>query len=1110
MTMRVLIKHSTHYKFDRDVVLSPHTIRLRPAPHCRTPIESYSLKVSPNEHFINWQLDPFSNHLARLVFPEKAKELSIDVEVIARLEVINPFDFFIEDYAEHYPFQYSLSDARSLQAYLQIAEKGEALINWVSELQVPEEITSAQFLFHINKLLAEQIKYNTRMEPGVQTCEETLQKASGSCRDTAWLLVQICRHLGLAARFVSGYLVQLKADEKSLDGPSGPEKDFTDLHAWVEVYLPGAGWIGLDPTSGLFAGEGHIPLAATPEPASAAPIEGEVETCEVDFSFSNSVERIGEEPRITKPYSAEDWSHADALGHAVQAELDMKGIKMTMGGEPTFISIDDMESPEWNTAADGDHKRQKALTLFSKMSEHYASAPLQHFGQGKWYPGEPLPRWQYACFWHNDGSAFWKNNDLLGAPGASYGYSLEEIASYSKLLTATLGVSDKCLQGAYEDIYYLMWQAGTLPVGTKPKEVTLGEDDERNTLFDTIDRALHKESRGFVLPLAWAFKSNRWQSCQWEFRRERCYLVPGDSPIGYRLPLDSISWVPIDQREQHAETSLFEKRHSLQNNFEFYEDINPQENFVQTALCIELRRGAMYVFMPPLTDLEHYCDLVSRIEYCCEQLKMKVIIEGYAPPRDPRITQFMVTPDPGVIEVNIHPSPDWKSLVENTTHLYRLAKHSRLGTSKYTLDGTQTGTGGGCHVTIGGKTTDESPLLKRPSLLRSLITFWQHHPGLSYLFSGQFIGPTSQAPRVDEARDELLYELEIAFSQIPDGDVEQPWLADRLLRNLLVDLTGNTHRAEFCIDKLYSPDSATGRLGILEFRGFEMPPHEQMNLVQMLLLRTLVARFWDKPYKHKLVRWGTQLHDKFMLPHFVWEDIRDVCNTLQTDGYPMRLAWFKPFLEFRFPIYGSHIVKGMKIELRQAIEPWNVLGEEVSQSGTSRFVDSSLERLQIKLSDFVPERYVVTCNRRKIQMTSTGKEGEFVAGVRYRAWQPPSALHPLLKINSPLIFDIVDTWNGKTIGGCSYHVSHPGGRSYEIFPVNSNEAEGRRINRFYSIGHSIPSPKDSGYGQLNLHSAGIFYPKGSIPGEVLPIDEAPKPQYSVTLDLRMPMTNEAQ
>ncbi|MCZ4324455.1 DUF2126 domain-containing protein [Pseudomonas anguilliseptica] len=1076
MSIHIALHHVSHYRYDRAVNLGPQVVRLRPAPHSRPRVLSYALKVEPGEHFINWQQDPQGNYLARLVFPEKTRELKIEVDLVAEMAVFNPFDFFLEPYAEKIPFTYTEGEQLELAPYLVKLPAGKLFAKYLASIE-RTPLPSVDFLVALNQRLSTDISYLIRLEPGVQTPEESLEKGSGSCRDSAWLLVQLFRHLGLAARFVSGYLIQLKADVKSLDGPSGTEVDFTDLHAWCEVYLPGAGWIGLDPTSGLFAGEGHIPLACSPEPSSAAPISGGVDECECEFSHEMWVERIWEAPRVSKPYSETQWQAIVDLGQKIDEDLQEQDVRLTMGGEPTFVALDYPDDPEWNTAALGPNKRRLASDLFHRLREHYAPSALVHFGQGKWYPGEQLPRWSLNAYWRRDGEPIWHNPALYADEQKDYGVDASKAADFLTLLAERLGVDAKYCVPAYEDRFYYLWRERRLPINVSAEDPRLADPLERERLRKVFEQGLDKVV-GHILPLARQAKQLGWQSGSWFLRDEHCRLIPGDSAMGYRLPLDSQPWVseadypyitPEDPSQQFAPlpaaAQIKPQSRGVWSGSQTSTNKRPllgqsAAGVVRTALCAEPRGGKLYLFMPPLVRLEDYLELVAAIEATAAELNCPVLLEGYEPPLDPRLQFFRVTPDPGVIEVNIHPAASWDELVERTEFLYAQARECRLSSEKFMIDGRHTGTGGGNHFVLGGATPADSPFLRRPDLLRSLISYWHNHPSLSYLFSGLFIGPTSQAPRIDEARNDALYELEIAFAQMPEvGRDCQPWLVDRLLRNLLVDVTGNTHRAEFCIDKLYSPDSASGRLGLLELRAFEMPPHAQMSLAQQLLIRALIARFWREPYKPaRLVRWGTELHDRYLLPHFIEQDFVDVLQELDGCGYRLHSEWFAPHFEFRFPKCGDFNVKGIELELRQALEPWHVLGEEGGGGGTVRYVDSSLERMQVKLSGLPSDRYVLTCNGVPVPLRPTGKVGEFVGGVRFRAWQPANCLHPTIEVHAPLVFDLVDSWMSRSLGGCQYHVAHPGGRNYDSLPVNAFEAESRRLARFFRLGH-IPGKR---------------------------------------------------
>ncbi len=1061
MAVLVALEHRTTYRFDRPTSLGAHVVRLRPAPHSRTPISAYSLTVKPDNHFLNWQQDVFGNFLARLVFPESTTVLDLTVDLVADLTAINPIDFFVEDYATRFPFRYEEGLRGDLEPYLRPVG-GTLLATWMKKVgTLPEGgLPIIEFLSLLNQRIARDIAYTVRLEAGVQTPDQTLDRAIGSCRDSAWLLVAALRELGVAARFVSGYLVQLRPDPRPGQPQEGPFQDFTDLHAWAEAYLPGAGWVGLDATSGLFASEGHIPLSATPHPGHAAPVTGTTGPGIATLEFSNSVRRVHEDPRVTLPYTDEQWERVTLLGGRVDAALDAGDVRLTMGGEPTYVSRDDMESAQWRTDADGPHKRELAGVLAARLRTHYAPKGLVHRGQGKWYPGEPLPRWQIGLTWRLDGQPIWRDDALLGDPWGlptiAPDASTKVAKAFAHALADELGLPTDLVVPAYEDVLSQLYDEARLPAGDPPavdidpEEPQLGDPTFREAAITRLSSPTTPIS-GFALPLFPADDNDRWASTRWRTRRGHLFLLPGTSPVGLRLPLDSLAWEPVDGR---PETSPFAPVTRLDVPENAAEVVELTDQTPRTALCVEVRDGHLFVFLPPIPELERGLALVDAVERAAIRLGQPVVLEGYALPWDARTRTLSVTPDPGVIEVNVHPAGSWTELVEIQETLSLFAHQSGLATEKFALDGIHTGTGGGSHLTLGGAVPAESPLLRRPDLLVSMLTYWQHHPSLSFLFSGAFIGPTSQAPRVDEARHEALYEMEIAFAEL--GRIEDPrhWDVDRALRHLLTDLTGNTHRAEFCIDKLFSPDSERGRLGILELRGFEMPPHHQMSLVQALLVRALVARFWAKPYTGPLIRWGTELHDRFLLPAFVAADIAEVTRDLRDHGFAFEDSWLEPFLEFRFPRLGQTEVAGVQLELRASIEPWHVLGEEATGSGTARYVDSSVERLQVKVTGLSGDRYTVTCNGVPVPLTPTGIAGTSVAGVRYRAWQPWSALHPTIKVHAPLVFDVVDRWNARSLGGCRYHVVHPGGRAYDAFPVNAGEAESRRTARFEVIGHS--------------------------------------------------------
>ncbi len=768
------------------------------------------------------------------------------------------------------------------------------------------------------------------------------------------------------------------------------------------------------------------------------------------------------------------WAKLDALGERIDADLAAGDVRLTMGGEPTFVSLDDYHSAEWTLAALGADKRVRADQLIRRLRARFSPQGLLHYGLGKWYPGEPMPRWAFALYWRRDGKPLWHDDALIAREDDKRAVTADDAKRFAQAVAGRLGIAAERVQAAYEDPAHWMIEEGKLPANVDALDPKLFDATARARMMRVFERGLG-EPAGYVLPLR--RQDDAWISEAWETRRERLFLLPGDLPVGSRLALAALPRVEPQDYPIVAPTDPFAEPPPLPDP---PPTLPPaEEGVVRTALAVEPRDGRLSVFMPYVGALEDYVAVAAAVEAAAAQLKMPVHLEGYAPPDDARLAFIKVTPDPGVVEVNLHPARTWREAVAISRGVYEDARATRLGTDKFMHDGRRTGTGGGSHIVVGGATPAESPFLRRPDLLKSIILYWQRHPSLSYFFSGLFIGPTSQSPRVDEARHEALYELEIALAQIPKaGDDTRPWLLDRLLRNLMVDVTGNTHRAEICVDKLFSPDSPMGRLGLVEFRAFEMAPDARMVLAAQLLVRALIAWFWREPQDGACVRFGTALHDKFMLEHFVWADFTSVLADLERAGFRFDPAWYEPQRDFRFPLLGSAGHGGATLELRHGLEPWHVLGEETVSGATSRPADSSVERVQVKTQGFDPARHAIMCNGRRVPLAVTGRAGQYVAGVRFKTAMLPVSLHPNLPINAPLTFDIVDLARRRSLGGCVYHAGQPDGALYDGLPADSIDAEKRRRARFQDRGPSADAIE-------------------------IPAEER-SPEFPTTLDLRRP------
>ena len=1051
--MRVRIQHRTVYGYDAPTALGPHTLRLHPAPNLRARVETYSLTVTPAGSR-RAQLDAWANRLVEVRFDDDNPVTELVIQVDAAFELIpfNPFDFFVDARCERAPFDYPDDLGAELRPFLSDAIDPQ-VVAFVADL--PRDVYVIDLLVALNRKVTEEIAYILRDDPGVQTPVETLTLARGSCRDSAWLIVHAARALGFAARFVSGYLIQLE-DEGELPGePRGMDRDVVDLHAWAEVYVPGAGWIGLDGTSGLLCTEGHIPLATATEPALAAPIVGTADRQADRFTFSQEVERLGHTPRPRRPYTDAQWQALLDAGEAVDDRLEAAGVALTTGGEPTWTSREHPRDPVWLTDALGPTKRAQGVRFAAGIHARMAPGGIILERMGKQYPGESLPRWALDVLWRHDGVPLWRDRARLAlATSGPVPATHEHARTFAVAVNKALGVDLEPV-AAFEDPWFAIRTEADLPTDVDPTTATVDDPETRHRLARMLTRGLSTPV-GWVTPIQpW---QGRWRAQRWPLRRGRLFLVPGDSPVGLRLPLDRLPGPPawLDTEDPWSpRPPLPREVHQAPGGAAAAPDPGGEVASVRTALTVEAREGVLHVFLPPLPRLEDFIALVDAVERATADTGMSVRLEGYAPPPDPRLSCVSVTPDPGVLEVNLPVCHRTRDLAETMDTLHRAALEAGLTTERFQLDGRSAGSGGGCHLTLGGPDPSRSVFLTRPDVLASLLRFVQHHPSLSYLFTGLFVGPTSQAPRVDEARRDSLDELELALAQLSrGGDRPAPWFIDRLLRNLLVDVTGNTHRTEICIDKLFNPGSASGRLGILELRAFEMPPNPRMVVAMTWLLRALVATFVERPYDLPLIDHGRRLHDRFLLPFALWEDLQDVLAHLDRAGVPADPQWFTPFVACRFPEIGRVQAGPVTLTVRPALQPWPVLGEESTGATTSRFVDSSLERIEVTARGVDPSRHVLAVNGWRLPLHATRDPEVVAAGITFRAWQPPHCLHPHLGIHHPLRIDVIDAGQARALGAATYHAWHPEGRAFDEPPLTAFEAASRRATRLTTDGHA--------------------------------------------------------
>jgi uncharacterized protein (DUF2126 family) len=673
--------------------------------------------------------------------------------------------------------------------------------------------------------------------------------------------------------------------------------------------------------------------------------------------------------------------HADAL-------LAEAGLTLTQGGEPTFIPKNPV-SPEWHLEALGDEKLDLAWKLSRALEKSLMPGAVILRSNGKHYPGEPIPRWKLTLL-RRQGSVLWKNPSLLsqGKKGKKQPITPRKFIS---TLAIELGVPGS-IRPVYEDVEAAMRASALLGEHPPLPRYSRSKKGFVQPRWTTAERKRWQElhrAAGWVLPLDRI--EGVWKTDDWVLPDGGdLLLLPGTSSIGLRLPL---SQLPPGR--------------------------------LPRALTAEIREGALTLFLPPFLEASSFADLLAAIEKTAEALNSPPIaLEGYPPPHEDDWENLSVIPDPGVIEVNLPPAASWESLEKTVSALFLAAEECGLRGTRVLPSGETSATGGGGHLVLGGTSLDSNPFLLKPHLLPSFLRFIQRHPSLSYLFSGRFVGPSSQAPRADESFFEIPRELGIALTAMESMEAPaSPIIIDAILRNLLLDYNGNTHKAEVSVDKFFNPFMPNGRLGLVEFRSIEMSPDIEQFLAIHALWRSLAASFVVKPYTEPLIDWKGKLHDDFLLPFFLEEDLDKVLAYLNDSGFNFKREWFQPHLRFRFPILAEDTIAGIPWHLRRALEPWPLLGEEPAGGGVVRCVDSSTERLEFRL-------YAAAKDRKKAPLTISingwklplhpHPEGGFIGAVRFRTFLLRTCLHPQILPHTPLLIEFFDE-SEKQLGAWNYH-----------------------------------------------------------------------------------------